>query len=55
MLGIENGHEKPFIKAYGIADLATGKPVDTESKFRIASITKPFTAVAPADLKGLLL
>ncbi|WP_436489016.1 serine hydrolase domain-containing protein [Chitinophaga sp. ARDCPP14] len=46
MLGIENDHQQPFVKAYGIADLTTGKPVNVASEFRIASITKPFTAVA---------
>ncbi len=33
-------------KGYGIADLATGKPVDSETLFQAASISKPVNAMA---------
>jgi CubicO group peptidase (beta-lactamase class C family) len=41
---------------YGIADMETGKPVDEETLFRAASISKPVTAAAALRLvdKGLL-
>src|SRR5437868_5191604 len=34
------------IRTYGIADVATGAPVTAESDFRLASLTKQFTATA---------
>lgn len=46
MLGIQHGSRKPFLKEYGLADVRAQKPVMSTSKFRIASLTKPFTAVA---------
>lgn len=43
-------------RAYGIANLETGQPVLTESIFRLASISKPFTATLAMTLvdEGLL-
>lgn len=35
-----------FHKAYGMADLAAGTPMDVDRVFRIASVTKTFTAAA---------
>jgi N-acyl-D-amino-acid deacylase len=45
-----------FARGYGLADIATGEPVCPESLFRIASISKPITAVAMLQLieKGKL-
>src|SRR6188474_2405460 len=45
-----------FKKAYGMADLESQTPASTTSVFRIASLTKQFTAVAILQLseKGLL-
>jgi CubicO group peptidase (beta-lactamase class C family) len=42
--------------AIGLADLAAKRPADAETPFRIASVTKPFTAVAILQLveRGLL-
>lgn len=37
-------------RGYGYADLATGEPVQPDSLFRIASISKPITAVAILQL-----
>ena len=35
-----------WAKGYGIADVETGQPVDTETMFQAASISKPVTAMA---------
>ncbi|WP_067800769.1 serine hydrolase domain-containing protein [Nocardia beijingensis] len=35
-----------FMRAYGTADLATGRPMDVADQVRIGSITKTFTATA---------
>ena len=35
-----------FVQAFGKADLASGAPMDLDDHFRIASITKTFTATA---------
>jgi CubicO group peptidase (beta-lactamase class C family) len=32
--------------AFGVADVATGRPLTTDALFRIASMTKPVTSVA---------
>jgi N-acyl-D-amino-acid deacylase len=39
-----------FARGYGYADLASGEPVTPQSLFRIASISKPITAVAVLQL-----
>ena len=39
-----------YAKGYGFADVATGRPVDAETIWRIGSITKTFTAVAVMQL-----
>ena len=38
--------EVHWAKGYGIADVATGAPVDVETLFQAASISKPVTAMA---------
>ena len=38
--------EVHWAKGYGIADVDTGAPVDTETRFQAASISKPVTAMA---------
>src|SRR5579864_9173540 len=35
-----------FAKGYGLADRTTQRPVESDSLFRIASISKPFTSAA---------
>ncbi len=39
-----------YSKGYGVVDIVSMAPVTTESLFRIASSTKPFTAVAVMKL-----
>jgi CubicO group peptidase (beta-lactamase class C family) len=43
-------HRTIFKKSYGLADLATKKPVTPEANFNIGSLTKQFTAYAVLDL-----
>ncbi len=54
--GIQIGDQKIYQGAYGIADMETGRVVDTATVFGLASITKPFTAIAIGQLveKGKL-
>jgi CubicO group peptidase (beta-lactamase class C family) len=46
----------PDVRAYGVADLRTGEPLDSGATLRIASLTKPFTAALALSLadEGLL-
>ncbi len=50
-IGIVHDGELLWGKGYGYADLATKKPVTLDTRFRIASITKTFTAVAIMQLR----
>ena len=43
VVGVLDGDETE-VAAYGVADLRTGVPVRPDTTFRVASITKPFTA-----------
>jgi CubicO group peptidase (beta-lactamase class C family) len=45
-LSITKNGELIYRNAAGIADLATGAPLDTQTNFRMASLTKQFTAMA---------
>jgi D-alanyl-D-alanine carboxypeptidase len=35
-----------FLRAYGLADTATGRPITVDDRFRVGSVTKTFTATA---------
>ncbi len=50
MLGIQVQGNKPYLKEYGVMDVQTKQPVKANSIFRIASLTKPITAVAVMSL-----
>jgi len=50
-LAVTNRGKLVFAKGYGYADVATGEKVGTDSLFRIASISKPITAVAILQLR----
>lgn len=52
-LGIQIGDEEPIIKEYGFADLSANRKVKAIDQFRIASVTKPFTAAAIFKLVDL--
>ena len=56
MLGIKENNKNIILKNYGITDLVTQKAITNDSEFRIASVTKPITAVAVMKLveKGKL-
>jgi len=49
-LAVTSGGEVVFAKGYGYADVAMGEKVNPDSLFRIASISKPITAVAVLQL-----
>ena len=53
---VARGDEVLFRGAYGLADRGTGEPLTPESRFRIASLSKQFTAAAVLQLqdKGVL-
>jgi len=45
VLVIKDG-EKALVKTYGVTDIATKEPVGPSTNFRLASVTKQFTAMA---------
>ncbi|MEM8669009.1 MAG: serine hydrolase [Planctomycetota bacterium] len=49
-VAVTDGSKIVFARGYGYADCATSDPVDRDSLFRIASISKPITAVAILQL-----
>lgn len=53
-IAVVDGDETIMTSGYGVADLATGAPVDADTRFYIASSTKSFTALAIAamDARG---
>jgi len=49
-LAVARSGELVYSRGFGTADLASGEPVQPDSLFRIASISKPLTAVAILQL-----
>jgi len=49
-IAVSKGERLVFAKGYGYADTSTKEPVTPDSVFRIASISKPVTAVALMEL-----
>lgn len=49
-IALTDGGEVVFARGYGFSDIAQGQIVDRDSLFRIASISKPITAVAILQL-----
>jgi CubicO group peptidase (beta-lactamase class C family) len=47
---ITNRERVLYQSAFGVADIATGRPLTTDALFRIASMTKPVTSVALMQL-----
>jgi D-alanyl-D-alanine carboxypeptidase len=54
--GVQKRHKKTTLKTYGVTDVLTKKAIENDHQFRIASVTKPITAVAIMTLveKGKL-
>ncbi|MGV9333902.1 serine hydrolase domain-containing protein [Nocardia sp. NPDC003726] len=46
LVAVRDPKRGAFVRAYGTADLATGRPMDVADHVRIGSITKTFTATA---------
>ncbi|MEV6253878.1 serine hydrolase domain-containing protein [Nocardia sp. NPDC051929] len=46
LVAVHDPKRGSFVRAYGTADLATGRPMDVADHVRIGSITKTFTATA---------
>lgn len=49
-LGVVRGGEPPILHVAGVADIASRAPITEDNLFRIASITKTFTAIAILQL-----
>jgi D-alanyl-D-alanine carboxypeptidase len=49
-VAVRVGDQPPVTFAYGRADIASGLPVDADTPFQVASITKQFTAAAILQL-----
>jgi CubicO group peptidase (beta-lactamase class C family) len=50
-VGVVRNGSLEFFGAHGVADLASNTPVTEDTVFRVASITKTFTAVAVMQLR----
>jgi D-alanyl-D-alanine carboxypeptidase len=50
VVGVWIPGKQPWLMASGVADIATSRPVKTTDRFRIASITKTFTATVILQL-----
>lgn len=51
-IAVVDGEEAVLVAGYGVADVATGTPVDADTRFYIASSTKSFTALAIAAMSA---
>jgi D-alanyl-D-alanine carboxypeptidase len=49
-IGVRRGGSAPFVRTFGAANLETSTPVRADTIFRIASVTKQFTAAAIMQL-----
>lgn len=49
-IAVVRDFEVHWAKAYGVADVATGRPVEIPTRFQAASISKPVTALAAMRL-----
>jgi CubicO group peptidase (beta-lactamase class C family) len=49
-IAVVKDFEIHWARAYGVADVATGRLLDTATRFQAASITKPVTALAALRL-----
>ena len=49
-VGVVRDRRPEFFSGHGLADIATSSPVTQDTVFRIASVTKTFTAIAVLQL-----
>ena len=49
-VGVVHDRRPEFFASHGLADIATSSPVTQDTVFRIASVTKTFTAIAVLQL-----
>jgi len=49
-LGVVRDGELEFFHGHGVADIESGRPITEDTAFRVASITKTFTAIAVMQL-----
>ena len=50
-VGVIVDGEPAYVRGFGVRDLASGTPVDADTVFRLASLTKSFTALAVLKLR----
>jgi CubicO group peptidase (beta-lactamase class C family) len=50
-VGVVVDGELAYWRGFGVRDIAAGQPVDVDTVFRIASVTKGFTALAAMKLR----
>ncbi len=50
VIAIQKNHRVIFKKAYGLADLHSGRPITADGNFNIGSLTKQFTAFVVLEL-----
>lgn len=50
VISIVRAGEPDFVRAFGIADVAAGRPMTTDTRLRLASMSKIFTTVAVMQL-----
>ncbi len=50
-VGIVRGEELAWAQGFGYADIASRRPIDQDTMFRVGSITKTFTATAVMQLR----
>jgi CubicO group peptidase (beta-lactamase class C family) len=51
-VGVVHNGSLEFFHGHGVADVRSKRPVDMDTVFRVASITKTFTAIAIMQLQG---
>lgn len=51
VFGVVHGGRLEYVRAFGVQDTTTRKPVDADSVFRIASMSKQFSALATLRLR----
>jgi D-alanyl-D-alanine carboxypeptidase len=50
LVGIWKDGSRPYVRAFGVRDKSTGKPMETNLQMRIGSVTKTFTVMTMLQL-----